>query len=264
MRPLATHLTYIEERRIKKITVLQKMRLDGNTALIIGQGNSWLPELADSFADAGAKVAVIYPEITATEEKVRAALALPVTEFSREKIEAAVDTVVREFGRIDILVNSYNLEWCKPALETSETDWDHVMDANLKAVFFSSQIVGKGMIAAGQGSIVNIASALGDSGVINMSAYCASMGGIFTLTKALALEWAAKGIRINTIGVGWRDNTEMQTDDRSEASLLRYIPARHRCQPEEVMPLAVFLASASASYISGHVFFVDGGLNARA
>ena len=73
MRPLATHLTYIEERRIKKITVLQKMRLDGNTALIIGQGNSWLPGLADSFADAGAKVAVIYPEIAATEEKVRAA-----------------------------------------------------------------------------------------------------------------------------------------------------------------------------------------------
>ena len=246
------------------MTVLQKMRLDGAAALIIGQGNSWLPELADSFADAGARVALIYPEIAPIEGKVKAPLAVPVTEFSREKIEAAVDTVVTEFGRIDILVNSCNLEWCKPALETSETDWDHVMDANLKAVFFSSQIVGKAMIAAGQGSIVNIASALGDSGVINMAAYCASMGGIFTLTKALALEWAAKGIRINTIGVGWRDNTGIRADDKAEASLGRYIPARHRCRPEEVMPLAVFLASASASYISGHVFFADGGLHARA
>lgn len=246
------------------MATLQKMRLDGKVALVVGQGNSWLPDLAGSFTDAGATVAVVYPETAAPDEPLRAALAVSPSGLGRENIEAAADSVVRRFGSIDVLVNSFNLEWCKPALETSEGDWDRILDTNLKAVFFSSQVVGKRMIEAGQGSIVNIASALGDSGVVNMSAYCASMGGMLTLTKALALEWAPRGVRMNTVAVGWRDTSGIVADEKSEASLRRYIPARHRCQPEEVAPLAVFLASASASYISGHVFFVDGGLSARA
>lgn len=186
------------------------------------------------------------------------------TLYVKKRRNAKSITIAR-FGNVDILVNSYNLEWGKPATKMAVEEWDRVIDANLRAVFISCRVVGRRMIAVGEGSIVNIASALGSLGVINMSAYCASMGGVFALTRALALEWAPNGVRVNTIGVGWMEKeTEIDAEDRAEAILRRYIPAGHRCQPEEIMPLTAFLASPSASYISGHVYFVDGGLSARA
>jgi NAD(P)-dependent dehydrogenase (short-subunit alcohol dehydrogenase family) len=171
-----------------------------------------------------------------------------------------VDRTASQFERIDILINNFNLEFTKPFLDITEEEWRQVIDTNLTSVFHCCKSVGKYMVEQKSGSIVNIVSGLGERGLPNGAAYCASMGGVIQLTKVLALEWARKNIRVNTIAIGWMENSNGQ---RVEDPIVKYIPVQRRGNAEDVIPLVIFLASEASSYLNGNVYTVDGGLMAR-
>ena len=169
---------------------------------------------------------------------------------------------VAALGSIDILVNNAGLIRRAPAIDFTVADWDDVLAANLTSVFRLCQCAGRHMLAQGSGKIVNIASLLSFQGGVTVPSYAASKGGVAQLTKALANEWAAKGVQVNAIAPGYMetDNTEALRDDPARSrQILDRIPAGRWGSPQDVAGAAVFLASSASNYINGHVLAVDGG-----
>lgn len=247
--------------------VLEEFKLDGKVAILTGCGQSWPRYLGLSLAEAGATVVIagsdhkaIGSAIEEIRKQGRQAKAIPIDLTSAREIQGVIDQTISEFGKIDILVNNLNLEFGKPFLEMTEGEWKRVIDANLTAVFLYSKAAGKHMVEQGAGKIVNIVTGGAERGLPNSTAYCASMGGVVQLTRALALEWARKNVRVNAVGIGWMENSFGGTPDDSVA---RYIPMRRRGRPEDIAPLVVFLASKASSFLNGQIYFVDGGLMAR-
>ena len=188
-------------------------------------------------------------------------LALPAL----DSIAALVEGAVQEMGRIDILINNAGVNIPRDALEVSESDWDRVLDVNLKGLFFMSQRVAREMIKTGGGRIVNIASQNGVVGYYRRAAYCASKAGVVNLTRVLALEWAQHQIRVNAVGPTFilTPLTQSTFDDPVlRADLLRRIPVGRVGQPEDIVGAVVFLCSPAAEMITGHTLLVDGGWTA--
>jgi NAD(P)-dependent dehydrogenase (short-subunit alcohol dehydrogenase family) len=247
--------------------ILAEFGLKGNVAVLSGCGPSWLPHLSAALAQAGARVVVTGrsgEEIERVAEEVRRlgadVLSIPLKFNSGEEIEAMTERVMAQFGRIDILVNSHNLRFGKPFLEVSEKEWKGVLEANLTSVFQYSKAIGRHMVQQKSGTIINIVSGAGERGLPNGAAYCSSMGGVIQLTRALAMEWARENVRVNAIGTGWMENG---VEEGQEDLLSKYIPMRRRGEPKDIAPLVVFLASGASAYVTGHVYFVDGGVMAR-
>ncbi len=173
--------------------------------------------------------------------------------------------LVRE-RRVDILVNNAGTIRRAPAAETTTADWQHVIDVNLNSAWAVTRPVGAAMAARGSGKIITIASLLSFQGGINVPAYTASKHAVAGLTKALANEWGASGVQVNAIAPGYisTDNTtDLRADAEREAAIRDRIPAGRWGRPEDLVGAAVFLASASADYVNGHVLAVDGGWLAR-
>ena len=180
---------------------------------------------------------------------------------------ALIEKTISEFGSIDILVNNAGVIRRAPAAEYPAAFWDELIAVNLTAVFHLSQLAARHMLERGTGGkILNIASLLSFQGGILAPAYAAAKGGVAQLTKALANEWAAKGINVNAIAPGYMatDNTTALRDDpvRSRQILAR-IPAGRWGEPSDIAGAAVFLCSAASDYVHGHVLAVDGGWLAR-
>ena len=180
---------------------------------------------------------------------------------------ALVQTTIDEFGSIDILVNNAGTIRRAPAADYSMEDWDTLIAVNLTSVFRLSQLAGQAMLKLGSGGkIVNIASILSFQGGILVPAYAAAKGGLTQLTKALANEWAAKGINVNAIAPGYMatDNTTaLREDPVRNAQILQRIPAGRWGEPQDLAGAAVFLCSGASDYVHGHVLVVDGGWLAR-
>jgi NAD(P)-dependent dehydrogenase (short-subunit alcohol dehydrogenase family) len=247
--------------------ILEEFRLEGNVAVLTGCGQSWPKSLGLALAEAGATVVTagsgqkqIESGIEEIRELGRQATAIHTDLTSAREIQSMIDQAISQFGKIDILVNNLNLEFGKPFLEVTEGEWKRVIDANLTAVFLCSKAVGKHMVEQGAGKIVNIVTGGAERGLPNGTAYCASMGGVVQLTRALALEWARKNVRVNAVGVGWMENS---FDGKQDDSVAHYVPMRRRGRPEDIAPLVVFLASNASSFLNGQIYFVDGGLMAR-
>lgn len=177
----------------------------------------------------------------------------------------AVLEVERRLGPIDALVNNAGVQRLSPAAEVTETDWDDVLDTNLKGAFFCAQAVGRGMLARGSGTIVNIASAAALIAVADRAAYAASKAGLVMLTKVLALEWASRGVRVNAVAPTFVD-TELgratlgQPGRRQE--VIDRIPLGRLAEIADVTAATRFLLDADASaFVTGHVLTVDGGLS---
>jgi 2-deoxy-D-gluconate 3-dehydrogenase len=174
---------------------------------------------------------------------------------------------VQRFGRVDILVNNAGTIYRDAAVDTTLESWEQVLQVNLTSVFQLSQLLAKDVFArAGKGKIVNIASLLSFQGGIRVPAYAASKGGVAQLTKALANEWAPKGIQVNAIAPGYfaTTNTEaLQADETRNRQILERIPAGRWGQPEDLAGAALFLASAASDYVTGTVVTVDGGWMGR-
>jgi 2-deoxy-D-gluconate 3-dehydrogenase len=168
---------------------------------------------------------------------------------------------------IDILVNNAGIIRRNDAVDFTESDWDDVMDVNLKALFFTTQAFAKAVFAReGQGRVVNIASLLSFQGGIRVPSYTASKHGVAGLTKLLANEWAAKGINVNAVAPGYieTNNTEaLRADESRNAAILDRIPAGRWGAASDIAGAAVYLCTPAANYVHGAILNVDGGWLAR-
>jgi 2-deoxy-D-gluconate 3-dehydrogenase len=252
--------------------ILDAFKLDGKVALVTGASAGLGAAIAIALAEAGADVACHgnsrAPDATceAVTSRGRRALAVSGNLQNREVPRRLVETTLGEFGRIDILINNAGTIRRAAAVDYSEEDWDVVIEVNLSSVFRLSQLAGRHMIERGRGKIVNIASLLSFQGGITVPAYAASKGGVAQLTKALANEWAARGVNVNAIAPGYMrtDNTlRLQRDETRNRQILERIPAARWGEPADLAGAAVFLASPASDYLHGHVMVVDGGWMGR-
>jgi 2-dehydro-3-deoxy-D-gluconate 5-dehydrogenase len=174
--------------------------------------------------------------------------------------------VLAEQGTPDILVNNAGTIKRSPAAEHPDEMWFEVIDVNLNAPFLLSREIGARMIERGSGKIIFTASLLTFQGGINVPGYAASKGGIGQLTKALANEWASKGVQVNAIAPGYiaTDNTEaLRNDPARQQAILSRIPAGRWGEPDDFKGPAIFLASAASDYVNGEILVVDGGWMGR-
>ena len=249
--------------------ILDSFRLDGKVALVTGARQGLGQGLALALAEAGADIAALdRNDVDETCAKVDALKrrSMPVQCDLRETTPAdlkkIVNQVVAELGRLDILVNNAGIIRRAPAADFSEADWDDVLAINLKAVFFLSQAAGGKMLAQGGGKIINIASMLSFQGGILVPSYTAAKSGVAGITRALANEWAARGVNVNAIAPGYMEteNTApLRADAKRSAAILERIPAGRWGTPSDLAGAAVFLASAASDYLHGVILPVDGG-----
>jgi len=254
------------------MSILDAFRLDDRVALVTGASTGLGQAIAIGLAEAGANVACHgnTKSADATCEAVsrlgRTALAVTGDLSKKETPQELVEATIEKFGRLDILVNNAGTIRRAPAAEYTEEDWTIVIEVNLSAVFRLSQLAGRQMLSQGRGKIVNIASLLSFQGGITVPAYAASKGGVAQLTKALANEWAGKGINVNAIAPGYMrtDNTKaLQENETRNRQILERIPAGRWGEPSDLAGAAVFLAAAASDYINGEVLVVDGGWMGR-
>ena len=250
-------------------TVLDLFRLDRKIALVTGAASGLGAAIAVALAQAGATVACHGNRraATATADAIgERAAAFQADLSSTHGAERLFSQVKQTFGRVDILVNNAGTIHRDAAVDFKLEDWEQVLQVNLTSVFQLSQLAARDMIPRGGGKIVNIASLLSFQGGIRVPAYAASKGGVAQLTKALANEWAAKGIQVNAIAPGYfaTTNTEaLQADETRNRQILERIPAGRWGQPQDLGGAALFLSSAASDYVTGTVVTVDGGWMGR-
>ena len=254
--------------------VLDRFKLDGQTALVSGCKRGIGKAMATALAEAGADIvgvsASLEREGSGIEKEVRALgrkfKAYTCDFRNRKSLYAFIGQVKSEFKRIDILVNNAGTILRAPADQHPDEDWDTVIEVNLNAQFILAREFGKEMIAQGSGKIIFTASLLTFQGGITVPGYAASKGGIGQLTMALSNEWAGKGVQVNAIAPGYiaTDNTQALQDDpdRNQAILSR-IPAGRWGEPDDFKGAVVFLASTASDYVTGQILLVDGGWMGR-
>jgi len=186
---------------------------------------------------------------------------------SEDFVQSAVDATLQRFGRVDALVNNAGISCISAALDTSADLYRKVIDVNLVAPFLLSKAFGKVMVKAGSGAVVNVASVAGMQGVADRSAYNASKHGLIGLTRTLAVEWGAKGVRVNAVCPGWV-KTEMDHKDQaggsySDADIMEHVPMGRFAKPDDIAQAIAFLCDSTKSgFINGVSLPVDGGWTA--
>lgn len=181
------------------------------------------------------------------------------------EVRNLIEKAVSQFGTIDVLVNNAGINIAKPAMEVTEKDWDTVLDLNLKTAFFASQAAAKYMLKKNNGRIINIASQMAFVGYVKRAAYCASKGGLVQLTKALAVEWAKQGIRVNAVAPTFIETElteKMFTDEAFKKDVDNRILLDGLSQPEDISGAVLYLASNLANFVTGETIKVDGGWTA--
>ena len=243
--------------------------LRGNTAVVIGGTSGIGRVIALGLAEGGADVVAtgrredqvrcVAGEI---EELGRKSLVCPADVTSRESIEHLQAKVAAKFGNIDILVNCAGKTKRTPTLQVGEAEWADVLDTNLNGTLRACQVFGGPMVAQKRGSIINVASLSSFLGWFEVSAYAASKAAVASLTKNLAVEWAASNVRVNAIAPGnFRTDLNAALLDgtpRGREFLVR-TPMKRWGKLEELVGAAIFLASDASSYVTGHILAVDGG-----
>jgi NAD(P)-dependent dehydrogenase (short-subunit alcohol dehydrogenase family) len=243
--------------------------LRGRKALVTGASRGIGESLAVGLAEAGADVAV-----AARESSALAATAAAITGAGRKSVAIAIDVrdpaVIRAgvekaaqaLGGLDILVNNAGVEEVRDSLAVDEALWDRIVDTNLKGAFFCAQAAARVMTAAKGGTIVNLCSLTSEVGVPTAVPYGSSKSGLLGMTRALAAEWAAKGIRVNGIGPGYFRTELTEVFYRNaewQQVMLAKIPLRRFGRLDDLIGAAVFLCSDAAAYITGQCLYIDGG-----
>jgi 3-oxoacyl-[acyl-carrier protein] reductase len=239
--------------------------LSGRTALVTGSTRGIGRKIAEALADAGARVAVVGRDAGRAEEvataigRDAAGFACDVTDSA--SVTALVESVEKAFGQIDILVNNAGLTRDNIIFRLKDDDWDTVLDANLRGAFVAIRAASRGMMKRRWGRIINIASVVGIIGNKGQANYAASKAGLIGLTKSVAKELASRNILINAVAPGFieTDMTAAMTSE-ARATLSAQIPLERLGTTNDVAAMVAFLASDLASYITGQVLVVDGGL----
>lgn len=248
--------------------------LSGKTALVTGCTKGIGKAMALGLAEAGADIIGVSGSLALQDSEVEIAVRATGRNFKayqadlsdREKLYAFIKKVQGENPVIDILINNAGTIMRAPAAEHPDDYWDKVLAINLDAPFILAREMGKRMIAQGSGKIIFTCSLLSFQGGINVPGYAASKGALSSLVKALANEWAGKGINVNGIAPGYiaTDNTEaLRKDEERSKSILSRIPANRWGAPEDFKGATVFLASKAADYVHGTILTVDGGWMGR-
>jgi NAD(P)-dependent dehydrogenase (short-subunit alcohol dehydrogenase family) len=251
----------------------EMFRLDGKTALVTGSAQGLGREIAIGLAHSGCSLVLadlIDPEETAKKAAEIGSRFISVTgDVSIEAdVENIVGTAISEFTKVDILINNAGISQLSHTAteDLPVSEWDKIMAVNLKGTFLCCKHAGKQMIRCGGGSIINIASTAGITGVVRAPAYCASKAGTILLTKSLALEWARYQIRVNAIAPHYLE-TELtkglRASEKVYDALVRQIPMRRFAKPAEIVGTVLFLASSASSYTTGTVTVADGGYLAQ-
>jgi len=250
---------------------LRAFRLDGRVVVITGGAQGIGLACATLMLEAGARVVLIDRDAAALQA---ARVALPDAQVhtldvtDEAAVERACAAVAAEHGRIDVLVNNAGRAIRKPSLELPLADWDAVVAVNLTAAFVCARSAARHMPAADGASIVNVASMMGLSGgglYPNVS-YHATKGGLVTMTRALAVEWAPRGIRVNAVAPTWTRTQFIGQLEQSPELMQRIrsiTPLQRLAEPHEVASAILFLASPAAAMVTGHVLAVDGGFLAQ-
>lgn len=248
--------------------------LTGKVALVTGCNKGIGKAMALGLAEAGADIIGVSGSLQASGSEVerevtalgRSFKAYAANLSDREALYAFIRQVQQDNPVIDILINNAGTILRKPAAEHPDEYWDDVLALNLDAPFILAREIGKKMIERGSGKIIFTCSLLSFQGGINVPGYAASKGAVSSLVKALANEWASKGITVNGIAPGYiaTDNTEaLRNDPERSASILSRIPAARWGEPADFKGPAVFLASEASGYVNGTILVVDGGWMGR-
>ncbi len=246
--------------------------LEGRTALVTGAGRGLGKTIALALAAAGADVACCARsehEIVATASQIsglgRRAIAVKCDVTAGSDCERAVHDTVSRLGSLDILVNNAGVNVRKPVLELSSGEYASVLQTNLHGYFAMARAAGSHMVERSSGSVVNVSSIMGRVALANQAAYASSKGAIEQLTKVLALEWAAMGVRVNAVAPAYFE-TELTrplfNDPVRREFITERTPMGRWGQPHELAGAVIFLASEAASYVTGHTLVVDGGWTA--
>ncbi|MFC1737374.1 SDR family NAD(P)-dependent oxidoreductase [Candidatus Hydrogenedentota bacterium] len=246
-----------------------QLGIDRRVAVVTGGTSGIGKAIALGYAKVGATVVATgrtVPKVAAVSGEIRAlgsdTIEMPCDVTQRNEIEHLADAAVDKFGKIDILVNSAGANLRKPALDYAEEEWDAIVDTNLKGTFLASQVFAGRMKDKGYGRIINIASVTSFLAIVNTSPYAASKGGVITLTKTFAREWAKYGINVNAIAPGFIvtdfNRQVLMAPERQELIFCRTPQKRYGTVDDMIGP-AIFLASEAAAHVTGATLAVDGG-----
>lgn len=245
------------------------MHLTGKTAIVTGGSRGIGRAIALCLAEEGAKVAVIYAGNTAAAEETLQAItekggqviSIQCDVANEDAVNAMVKQVKEQFGSVDILVNNAGITRDGLLMRMKTADWQAVLDTNLTGTFFCTKAVTKIMMKQRSGAIVNLTSVVGLTGNAGQANYAAAKSGIIGFTKSVAKELASRGIRANAVAPGCID-TDMTAvlSDAVKEEMIKTIPLGRVAQPEEVAKAVLFFVSDCASYITGQVLNVDGGM----
>jgi glucose 1-dehydrogenase len=244
------------------------VRLEGKVAVVTGAASGIGRGTAIRFAREGADLVVADLNEAGLEETAqsirdlgRKVVAQPADVRSRAQVDRLVERAVGELGGCAIMVANAGVGSGAQFLDTTDEQYDRIMDTNLRGVYYCGQAAGRAMVAAGTGgSIINIASTYAEVTAPRSTAYSASKGGVRMLTKGMAVELGSSGIRVNCIGPGWiRTGMNPLTDEARVSRILEGVPLGRIGTPDDVAGAALFLASDDAAYVTGIIVFVDGG-----
>jgi NAD(P)-dependent dehydrogenase (short-subunit alcohol dehydrogenase family) len=252
-------------------TALDRFRLDGQVAVITGGARGIGRATGEAFVAAGARAVLVDRDLDEAKKAAAAlgnaeAHALDVT--NEADVDRFFDDLAKRTGRIDILVNNAGASIRKATVELSKAEWDTVIAVNQTAVFLCSRAAARHMLSVKRGAIVNLASIMGMSGgglYPNVS-YQASKGAVVNMTRAMAIEWAKDGIRVNAVAPAWVRTTFIAPilgKPELVSAIKTVTPMGRLVEPEEVAAAILFLASPAASMTTGHVLAIDGGYLAQ-
>lgn len=242
--------------------------LAGKVAVVTGASRGLGRAMAVALAGAGADVALAArakPDLEQTAHLVEAtggrALVIPTDVASYPEVEALIQRTVEAWGRLDVLVNNAGVARVAPLTDWTPAEWRSLVDVNLLGMFNGCRAAAPHLMARG-GKVINVASMLAAAGLPGYTIYSATKGAVVAFTRTLGVEWARHNIQVNAIAPGWFD-TEMSAPAWENATvgerLVRDIPARRIGRPEEIGPLAVYLASDGSDFMTGQTLFLDGG-----
>jgi NAD(P)-dependent dehydrogenase (short-subunit alcohol dehydrogenase family) len=254
--------------------MLAEFSLEGRTALVTGGSKGLGYAMAHALARAGADVAIASRHADELETAARRLAAetshrceaIPADITRAEDVDQMVEETIRRLGRIDVLVNNAGLNVRNPTLDQTEDEFRRILDVNLVGLFLVGRAVGRHMVERGSGSVINLASMLGLVGLAGRPGYTASKGAVIQLTRTMALEWAAKGVRVNALCPGpfMTDiNTVVLNDPAANQFFIDRIPLGRWGRPDELAGAIVFLASDASSFMTGASLVIDGGWTAQ-